>query len=87
MIRSGDCRINFETCSKLEEQNLDMIMDSDDTEDESEFGDALSARCLHSLSFQGIFQFNDIGYKLHGHEHGSQVAINVNPIENPFELV
>ncbi|RZR76685.1 hypothetical protein BHM03_00001563 [Ensete ventricosum] len=46
VIRSGDCGINFETCSKLEEHNLDMIKDSDDTEDESEFGDALSARCV-----------------------------------------
>ncbi|XP_018674129.2 serine/threonine-protein kinase STY17-like isoform X1 [Musa acuminata AAA Group] len=45
---------------KLEEQNLDMIMDSDDTEDESEFGDALSARrdvtcvVVHEIIFSTI---------------------------------
>ncbi|KAJ8458323.1 hypothetical protein OPV22_031249 [Ensete ventricosum] len=45
---------------KLEEHNLDMIKDSDDTEDESEFGDALSARrdvsyvVVHEIIFSTI---------------------------------
>lgn len=48
-LANGDCRIEFEPCSRLEDLNLNMRKISKDIEDRSDPSEALSTRFKFSL--------------------------------------
>lgn len=60
------CEIYFEPCSKLEEQNLDATKNIEGSDDETEFGDAFSSRCV-LLSIVFTMQAN--GLELYAKTH------------------